>query len=81
MPRMEQVQVREVAGKLLALRQPGAVFCGSMPGDGDRRLDRLAQRGRGEIGGACMAALDVGRAAELYRHADPLVAIVLQGVD
>jgi hypothetical protein len=76
-PRMVQIQIGAVAGQQRGVGQPGAIVRGGEAGDGERRLDGLAQGLRREIGGAGVALA----LAAIDGDADALVAVELDGLD
>jgi hypothetical protein len=76
-PRKQQVGVRDIARQQIRVGQPRALVRGGEARNGQRRLDRLAQRPCGEVRSAGMPAL----LAEVNRNAHALVAVVLDRLD
>ncbi|MPN32066.1 hypothetical protein SDC9_179542 [bioreactor metagenome] len=79
-PRVVKVQIGEAllaAGQQAGVRQSGAVVFGGEAGDVERRLHRLAQGGCGKIRGTGVSLA----LAEIDGDADPLVAVVFDGLD
>ena len=76
-PRMIQIQIGNILGQQRRVGQAGTVVRGREAGDVERRLDRLAQGLRREVGSAGVALALAG----IDGNADALVAVEFDGLD
>ena len=76
-PRVKQVEIARRGFEQLGFGEARAVVFGGEARDVVGRRDRVSQRLRRKVGGARVAAL----LADVHRHADHLVAVVLDRLD
>jgi hypothetical protein len=72
-----QIEVGDIARQHLRFDEAGVGILGRVAGDGAGLGDRFAHRGGGKIGGARRTLT----LAEIHRHRQPPVALVLDGID
>ena len=76
-PGMIEIEVGDLARQRLRIDEPGVGILRRVAGDGAGLLDRLAHRRGRQVGGARRALA----LAEVHRHRQSPVALVLDGVD